>query len=51
MKRRFLALTMGMLLIAGVSIAQDDQVIANIIKEANENSQLEHLAHLVGNLW
>lgn len=45
MKRRFLALSMGMLLIAGVSIAQDDQVIANIIKEANENSQLENLAH------
>jgi carboxypeptidase Q len=45
MKRRFIALSMGMLLIVGVSIAQDDQVIANIIKEANENSQLENLAH------
>ena len=45
MKRRFLALSMGMLLIASVSIAQDDQVIADIIKEANENSQLENLAH------
>jgi len=45
MKRRLLALSMGMLFIAGVSFAQSDQVIKDIIKEANENSQLENLAH------
>ena len=46
MKNTFKALLVGMLFISTFTFAQgDDQVIEKIIKEANENSQLENLAH------
>lgn len=33
------------LFVSGITVAQEDQVIQNIVQEAEENSQLEKLAH------
>ncbi len=38
-------LTFCLLMAGNISVAQEDQVIQNIIQEAEENSKLENLAH------
>lgn len=43
--RKLIGALTGFLLISNLAVAQNDQVIENIVKEAEQNSHLEKLAH------